>query len=155
MWPSALLYWKIGLYDPNVPLNYSSPTSHLDRDDHSHLLRLVFDWFPYLQSPNPWVWHLRPSSFYPLLTFPILFLFLVFHVNWMACSFSSKSCRLMLHPSTLASEAILNPDSPFFHFYCQHRIQCTGQISVLNIVEYNLYFLWGLDLHNPGGETST
>ena len=150
MWPSALLYWMIGWHDPNkIRGKYTTKSLIINftlRDGLSHLLKLVFDWFPHLQS--------KVQIFILHLTyFSNLTLFLVFCVNWTVFSlFHVNSCFILPTP---ASEAILTSYYLFFSSTANSHIQGTGQISVLNIMGYNLYFPWRLDLHNPGGETST
>lgn len=112
------------------------------------VIRLVLTGFPNLQGPSFWVWYLRPSSFYPLPTFPSSF----FSFG-LSCNLDGL-ILLLQHISIPVSKAT-HPILPFFLFYCQHHVQSTGQISVLNIVGYNLYVLWRLDPHNPAGERST
>ena len=88
MWPSALLYWMIGWHDPNkIRGKYTTKSLIINftlRDGLSHLLKLVFDWFPHLQS--------KVQIFILSLTyFSNLTLFLVFCVTWMVFSFSFMS----------------------------------------------------------------
>ena len=148
MWPSALLYWMIGWNDPNkirgkYTLNYSSSISHL-KMVFIFLIKLVFDWFPHLQV-QILILSLTYSSSLTVfgLSCNLDGLFFLFHVN---------SCVILPTP---ASEAILTSYYPFFSSTANSHIQRSGQTSVLNIMVYNLYFPWRLDLHNPGGETST
>ena len=149
MWPSALLYWMIGWNDPNkIRGKYTAKLLIINftLKDGLHFLNQASFWLvPTSASPNP---HFIPDLLFQShsvfgLSCNLDGLFFLFHVN---------SCVILPTP---ASEAILTSYYPFFSSTANSHIQRSGQTSVLNIMGYNLYFPWRLDLHNPGGETST